>query len=1041
LEEKAGAEPAAAPKAAPEPAGERRQVTILFADLVGYTRLSAELDPEETHALLGRFFEAVDGAVESFGGTVDKHIGDNVMAVFGAPVAHGNDPERAVRAALAIHEAMPEVGEALGRPLQVHVGVASGQVVASGTGSASHQEYTVTGDSVNLASRLQDMARGGETLISDAVHRSVGALVDCEAVGDVELKGIRRPVPVWRLKSLKSVAGADARLPFVGRRAEMRQFAGVIEGCLESSAGQTVHLRGEIGIGKTRLVDEFRAVAQHAGLACHRGLVLDFGVGKGQDAVHALVRSLLGLSIGTDEGGRQVAADQAIASGLLDADRRVFLNDLLDLSQAPETLAVYDAMDDATRNDGKRETLAALIKGLSARQPLLIAVEDIHWADGLTLAHLASISANVATCQAILVMTSRIEGDPLDQAWRAAAHGSPLMTIDLAPLRDDEAAQLAGQIIDATTGFAATCIERAEGNPLFLEQLLRTAEEPSEDDVPSSVQSIVQARMDNLDPGDKQALQAASVLGQRFSLEALRYLAENPQQTCGGLIEHFLVRPEGDDYLFAHALVREGAYSSLLKVRRTELHRRAAAWFEEREPVLHAEHLDRAEDAGAARAYLEAGRVEAEAFRYDRSRGLLARGIELAEDPGDVFALTRLDAELLRRQGEPRASITTYQRAMEFAQTDVERCRAWIGIAAGVRLLGGGEEGVEALDKAEALTLGDEFDRERSQIHLYRGNFFFAVGDIDHCLEQQELALAYARRIGDTELEARALGGLGDAHYARGEMNSALGYFRSCIDRCREHGFGRIEVGNRYMVGVTRRYMNEFEDGLAEVLAAVDMADRVGNVRAQMYALNLVGEFLNDRGEPERAEVPLADAMTRAETLENRRFMPYVMSQQARGLLLRDRRDEAMALIVRALEISRETGVTFIAPRVLGVMALAVDDPARRQALLDEGCEVLARGCAAHNHLWFYRDAIDASLLGGEWGAVERYAELLEEFTRGEPLPWSDLVIRRGRALVAWGREARSATVQLQIEAIREEAEGIGMRILLPDIERALAVA
>jgi hypothetical protein len=243
------------------------------------------------------------------------------------------------------------------------------------------------------------------------------------------------------------------------------------------------------------------------------------------------------------------------------------------------------------------------------------------------------------------------------------------------------------------------------------------------------------------------------------------------------------------------------------------------------------------------------------------------------------------------------------------------------------------------------------------------------------------------------------------------------------------------------MVGVTRRYMNEFEDGLAEVLAAVDMADRVGNVRAQMYALNLVGEFLNDRGEPERAEVPLADAMTRAEALGNKRFMPYVMSQQARGLLLRDRRDEAMALIARALEISRETGATFIAPRVLGVMALAVDDPAKRQALLDEGCEVLGRGCAAHNHLWFYRDAIEASLLGGEWDAVERYAESLEEFTRREPLPWSDLIIRRGRALVAWGRGARSATVQSQIEAIREEAEGIGMRILLPDIERALAVA
>ena len=179
--------------------GERREVTVLFADLSGFTKLSSKLDAEETHALLNRFFETVDSIVVGYGGTVDKHIGDNVMAVFGAPVAHGNDPERAVRAALDIHGAMPELGESLGRRLAVHIGIASGDVVASGTGSAAHREYTVTGDSVNLAARLDDMAKRGETRISAAVHRAVAGLFECEAAGEANVKGLDSPVRAWRV--------------------------------------------------------------------------------------------------------------------------------------------------------------------------------------------------------------------------------------------------------------------------------------------------------------------------------------------------------------------------------------------------------------------------------------------------------------------------------------------------------------------------------------------------------------------------------------------------------------------------------------------------------------------------------------------------------------------------------------------------------------------------------------------------------------------------------------------------------------------------
>src|SRR5262245_24774616 len=184
------------PKAA---AGERRQVTVLFADITGYTRLSSEIDPEELHALLGRYFDSVDGIIRDFGGTVDKHIGDAVMGVFGAPVSHGNDPERAVRAALGIHDAMQRLSTEVGRNLSVHIGVASGEVVAAATGSDVHREYTVLGDAVNLASRLDGLASAGETMIAHGVLQAVADLVEAEAVGEVQVKGLQEAVQVFRV--------------------------------------------------------------------------------------------------------------------------------------------------------------------------------------------------------------------------------------------------------------------------------------------------------------------------------------------------------------------------------------------------------------------------------------------------------------------------------------------------------------------------------------------------------------------------------------------------------------------------------------------------------------------------------------------------------------------------------------------------------------------------------------------------------------------------------------------------------------------------
>ena len=488
----------ASPESAPT-GGERREVTAFFADLAGYTALINELGAEEIHELVARFFETVDRLIDDHGGSVDKHIGDCVMALFGAPVAHGNDAERAVRTALAIRDVMPELSLQLGRPLGVHIGIAGGQVVASRTGSAIHREYEVTGETVNLAARLTDAARSGGILISETVWHALADRLEATEVSALAVKGFAAPVRAWRLFNLRSAVAAD-RLPFVGRHAELHQFKAMLPVCRKTGRGQAVHIRGEAGIGKTRLVEEFQREAKAAGFGCHGGLVLDFGAGTGRDAIRALVRGLLDIS--SDAACVRTVAAAALSQDLVEAEQVVFLNDLVDLPQPRELRALYDAMDNASRTRGKRRTLARLVERTSRQQPQLLTIEDVHWADRSTLAHLAELTAAVAECSAVLVMTSRIEDAPLDQAWQSRTRGAPLTTIDLGPLQREEAMALAKALLNTSDEFVARCVERAAGNPLFLEQLLRHTEENARAaGVPGSVQSLVLARMDRTRPG------------------------------------------------------------------------------------------------------------------------------------------------------------------------------------------------------------------------------------------------------------------------------------------------------------------------------------------------------------------------------------------------------------------------------------------------------------------------------------------------------------------------------------------------------------
>jgi len=1026
------------PSPSPSPEGERRQVTVLFADLTGFTQLSNELGPEETYELLNRYFETVDRIVEGYGGSIDKHIGDNVMAVFGAPLAHGNDPERAVRSALDIHAAMTSLSEDLDRRLTAHIGIASGQVVASGTGSTAHRQYTVTGDTVNLASRLQDRAKGGETLISDEVHRATQALVSCNAIGELEVKGFARPTMVWRLDGLLTGRRSEAQIPFVGRHSERQQFAGILEACRKSGSGQSLLVRGEAGIGKTRLVEQFTAMAEAGGFACHRGLILDFGVGKGQDAIRTLVRRLLGLSAASAQGRYVQTADAAVRDGLVERDQRAFLNDLLDLPQPMELRSLFDAMDNATRTSGKQAVVTRLVAQASRIRPILVVFEDVHWADGVMLAYLAQLAVTVAACPAILVMTSRVEDDPLDPTWRSSLRGSPLTTIDLGPLRDSEAMEFASAFKESDNRLLKTCVDRAEGNPLFLEQLLRNAVEGAQEEVPGSIQSLVQARMDRLKSTDREALQAASVIGQRFAPDVVRYLLGKPDYECVELLAHNLVGRQEDSYLFAHALIRDGVYASLLKRRRRALHLRAAKWFAERDPQLRAEHLERAGDPAAADAYLEAAEAQAESYRYERAMQLIGRGLALAASPAVTFALTCLEGQVLHDLGSINASIEAYQRALGLAENDTARCRAWLGLAAGMRISDRYDEALAALDHAEPIARRHGLVRELAEIHHLRGNLYFPMGRIAACREEHEKSLTYALKSGSAEAEAHALSGLGDADFMAGRMASAHDHFRRCVEVARQNGFGRIEVANRSMVGFSRVYLNELREALKDGMATVEAATRVGDQRAEMLGEMLVAFVHYEMADYARAREHNARTLVLARQLGAPRFEAQCLMLDGKLACADGRHGDAVAILETALTISEEVGHGFSGPRIMSELARNLEDPQAKRAALRKGERMLEVGSVSHNHFYFYVDAIEVSLSIGDWDEVERYAAALEDFAGAEGLPWSRFFAAYGRALAAWGRGQHDPEVVAAIEHLRDEAERAGLRRVLHALEAAL---
>ena len=597
---------------------EYKQVTVLFADVVHSMDIAAAAGAERLREIIAELVDRATGVVRHFGGTVDKFTGDGIMAVFGAPVALEDHALRACRAALEIHTAVSDLADEVSRrdgiDLRLRIGLNSGQVIAGEVGSTS-LGYTAVGEQVGMAQRMESVAPPGGVMLSASTARLVDGAAILGELELVQIKGAEEPVPARRLLEMSDGhrAGGRTESALVGRRWEMSAVESLLERAIDGH-GAVVGMVGSAGIGKSRLVREVAAMARRRDVEVFTAFCESLTSQVPFRAVARLLRAATGV-----EGLDPYAARERIRTQARDAEPEdlVLFDDLLGIADPEVQLPKIDP-------DARRRRLTALVNAASlAREtPALYVIEDAHWIDQVSESMLADFLTVIPQTRSLVLATYR----PEYEGALARVHGA--QTVALAPLSDSETAALVAGLIgpDPSVGALARKIgERAAGNPFFVEEIVRelaergvlrgepgnyvSAAEVGEVSVPVTLQATIAARIDRLDPVAKRTLSAAAVLGARFTLDLLTALGVDAvvdDLLAAQLIDQvrFTRQPA---YVFHHPLVRTVAYESQLKSDRAELHRRAAAAIESRDPAvveenaaLIAEHLEAAGDVHAA---------------------------------------------------------------------------------------------------------------------------------------------------------------------------------------------------------------------------------------------------------------------------------------------------------------------------------------------------------------------------------------------------------------------------------------------------------
>lgn len=532
--------------------GERKVVTALFADVVGSTTMAEKMDAEDWTEMMNGAFDRISPIIYHYEGTIARLLGDAVLAFFGAPVSHEDDPARATRAALEILETIrdyaPIVKQKYGMDFAIRVGMNTGPVVVGEVGSDFKYEYTAMGDAINLAARLQSAARPGTALLSQNTYRFVASLFNCADLGQIEVKGKSEPIQIYEVTGIKTDPGkvrglAGLTSPMVGRDPE-RSALLALSRKLQDGAGGIAAIIGEPGLGKTRLLAEWR-IASGEGIRWAEGKCLSYGTRLAYHLLIDLARAMIGVHPAAGELETRAALEAVVAGHFADSAPEVYpyLAHLLSLELDSESLQKVQALDPQTLQNQYRAALTKLLESMAARQPLALILEDIHWADPASVDLLSQLLPLALRSQIMFVMLSRPDQDT--PGWRlvlAAREMFPesLVELQLNPLSEGDSRQLVANLLEIEslpTPIRDVILEKAEGNPFFVEEVIRmlidtgaitqqgdqwlAGREIENVEIPDNLQSLLLARIDRLPEEAKRTLRVASVIGRQFSAAVL----------------------------------------------------------------------------------------------------------------------------------------------------------------------------------------------------------------------------------------------------------------------------------------------------------------------------------------------------------------------------------------------------------------------------------------------------------------------------------------------------------------------------------------
>src|SRR4051812_45371939 len=915
------------PAAAP-PREERKVVTILFTDLVGSTARAEGLDPEDVSATLSAYYAQLRAELERHGGTVEKFIGDAVMAVFGAPVAHEDDPERAVRAALAIRDS-------IGEELQIRTAVNTGEALVALGAKPGEGDAMVAGDVVNTAARLQGAAPVNGILVGEGTYRATRQTIEYREAPPVEAKGKAEPVKVWEAVGARSRFGSDVeeklRTPLVGRERERDLLADSLDRARSEQSVQLVTLVGVPGIGKSRLVAELFQItdADEEIISWRQGRSLPYGERVSFWALGEIVKAHAGI-LESDDAATAEAKLDAMVETLAEDERE---GDWLARHTRP--LVGLEGAERAERD----EAFAAwrrLLEAAAEQRPLVLVFEDLHWADDGLLDFVDHLTDWATTVPLLVVGTARPELLDRRPGWGGGKRNA--FTLSIGALSDEETAQLLRRLLDRPVLDAdaqQAVLQRAEGNPLYAEEYARMlAENEGDLALPETVQGLIAARVDGLTPDEKSLLQDASVIGKVFWPGALAGADDH--------VIHALERKEfirrdrrssiarETQYAFLHALVRDVAYGQIPRAERADKHRRAAEW-------LSSLAGDRAEDHAEMLAHhyrealtlAEAAGMDTAALR-EPARQAFAEGAQRALSLNASAAAYELGlrAVALTEPGDPERpalQLLAAKSARDLADVDA------------TELLEKARDGFLALDdSAQAAEASQALARES----LHRG-------DIARSLEAGRQAHDLARSVPLSAASGRALGGRArHLEILEGSSAEAIALAREVLAFADASGDDRLAVNALGTIGLARVHSGD-PGGIDDLEQCVARSESVGAVSEVSTTLNnlanclwevgrlddstaryeearevcerygltagiswLDGERVYDcdrRGDLEGAIAAAAHFLSRGDAATSYQTRP-VLATRARVLLERGQVDEALADAEQALAGFRESG-------------------------------------------------------------------------------------------------------------------------------------